>query len=368
VTLPGPPERWSGELEAATSPPDDPDSFRTIDVTGGATIEGVDVVLNEPVAPNDDCETPIVVPGIPFLDTEPAGAATTELGDPLQSCTTDGASSNLASVWYQLTAAAPGRVVVETSQSDYDTVLSAWSGSCDALVEVACNDDGDSVVQSRLDLDLETGETVLVEVTAYRNTVPRTLRIAFRHGCQAEGTICDDGDPCTTGDRCTDGICQGPTATCDDANPCTADVCSPTGTCTHEVSTTACDDGDVCTIADVCAEAACRSGPRVEAAGLAASLDGLLPISCEAERARVRRALGHRLARASVQVERGAARSGVAQARAFDRVRRLLRSVNRLARRIGRRGAVCGDALAVRVDTARAQLECVASDVARGPS
>ena len=368
ATLPGPPERWSGEIEAATSPPDDPDSFHPIDVTAGATIDGIDVVLNEPVVPNDACETPIVVPGIPFVDTEPASVGTSAPNDPFQSCTTDGASNNLASLWYQLTAAAAGRVVVETSQSDYDTVLSAWSGSCGALEEIACNDDGQTAVQSRIDLDLAAGATVLVEVTAYRNTTPRTLRIAFRHGCPTEGAPCDDDDPCTTGDVCTDGICQGPTATCDDGNPCTADVCSPAGECAHDAATTACDDGDVCTVADVCAESACRSGARVDAARLAASLDGLLPISCGVERARVRRALGHRLARARTQVVRGAATSGAAQARAFDRVRRLLRSVSRLARRLGRRGAVCGDAVAVRVATARAQLECVASDATHGRS
>lgn len=368
ATLPGPPERWSGELEAATSPPDDPDSYRVIEVTEAATLDGIDVVLNEPVAPNDACETPIVVPGIPFVDTEPASAATTAAGDPLQTCTTEGASANLASVWYRLSTAAAGRIVVETSQSDYDTVLSAWSGACDALVEVACNDDGRTVVQSRIDLDLPAGAMVLVEVTAYRNTVPRTLRIAFRRGCATEGASCDDGDPCTAGDRCTDGICQGPTATCDDSNPCTADVCSPAGACTHEAATIPCDDGDVCTLGDACTAAACRSGARVDAAGLAASLDGLVPISCGVERARVRRALGHRLARAGMQVARGAATSGAVQARAFDRGRRLLRGVSRLARRLGRRGAACGDALAVRVAAARAQLECVASDVSRGPS
>jgi hypothetical protein len=40
--------------------------------------------------------------------------------------------------------------------------------------------------------------------------------------------------------------------------------------------------------------------------------------------------------------------------------------VSRTARRLGRRGAVaCSEALDVRIDAARAQLECVASDAAR---
>ena len=362
AVLSGPPERWNGPNEAATSPPDDPDAFQVIEVGAGSTAEAIDIVLNEPVAPNDACEAAIPVIGIPFTDTEPASAATTVPGDPFQSCTAEGPSKNLASVWYVLTAPVTGRFVVETWQSDYDTVLSAWSGSCTDLHELACNDDGAAIVQSRLDLDLAAGTTVLVEATAYRDTTPRTLRIAFRFGCAAGVTACGDGDVCTSGDTCADGICQGPTATCDDGNACTADVCSPTGACSHEASLAACDDGDVCTVGDACVAAACRSGARVDAAGLAASLDGLLPIACGVERPRVRRVLGHRLARAGSQVARGAATSGAPQARAFERVRRLLRGVGRMARRLGRRGAVCGDLVAVRVATARAQLECVASD------
>ena len=335
-------------------------------MTVGGTVDAIDVVLNEPVAPNDDCEAALVVPGIPFVDTVPASVATTAPGDPFQLCTADGPSKNLASVWYRLTAPATGRFVVETSQSDYDTVLSAWSGSCEALQMVACNDDGATVVQSRIDLDLTAGTTVLVEVTAYRNTTARTLRIAFRQGCSPGQTTCDDGDLCTTADGCIDGICRGPVARCDDANACTADVCSATGDCSYEASTDACDDEDVCTVGDACSGAACRSGARINAARLGGALDGLLPFACEVERARVRRVLGHRLARASAQVARGAAARGAPQARAFERVRRLLRSVARLAKRLERRGAVCGEVVAVRVGTARAQLECVARDAALG--
>ncbi|HXU00697.1 MAG TPA: LamG-like jellyroll fold domain-containing protein, partial [Polyangia bacterium] len=44
---------------------------------------------------------------------------------------------------------------------------------------------------------------------------------------QADGTACDDGDPCTTADVCNGGVCQGPTAfTC--VSP---DSCQEAGTC-----------------------------------------------------------------------------------------------------------------------------------------
>src|SRR4030095_1418508 len=227
----------------------------------------------------------------------------------------------------RLKAPRAGRYVVETSASDYDTVLTAWDGDCGNLVERVCNDDQPSTTQARIDLDLAAGETSLIEVPAYRNATVRTLRIAFRFGCFDDETTCNDGDPCTLDDACRQGICHGPTATCDDANPCTADVCDPTGACSHQPSTTSCDDGNACTVGDVCVEAGCKSGARIDAAGLAASLEAVLPISCGVERTRVGRALGHRLARASVQVERAAARHGAPQARAFERVRRLLRGL-----------------------------------------
>ena len=368
ATLPGPPEWWNGPSEAATSPPDDPDSMTPIQVAAGASIDGIDVILNEPTVPNDECTAPLEVPGVPYADTEPASVATTGGDDQFQTCTADGPSKNLASLWYRLKAPRAGRYVVETSASDYDTVLTAWNGDCGSLVERACNDDQTSTVQSRVDLDLTAGESVLIEVTAYRNTTARTLRIAFRFGCVGDETTCDDGDPCTLDDACRQGICHGPTATCDDANPCTADVCDPTGACSHQASTTSCDDGDACTVGDRCIDAGCRSGARIDAAGLAASLEAVLPIPCGVERPRVRRALGHRFARASVQVERAVARRGASQARAFQRVRRLLGGLDRTAKRLRRRGGVaCGDAIGMRIDTARAQLECVATDVALAP-
>jgi hypothetical protein len=336
-----------------------------IQVAAGASMDGIDVILNEPVVPNDECTEPLEVPGVPYTDTEPASVATTGVNDQFQTCTADGPSKNLASLWYRLKAPSAGRYVVETSASDYDTVLTRGT------VNAAASSNGPATTTSRPRFSRGStstwrqGESVLIEVTAYRNTTARTLRIAFRFGCTDEATTCDDGDPCTLDDACRQGICHGPTPTCDDGNPCTADVCDMAGACTHQPSTTSCDDGDACTVGDRCIDAGCSSGARIDAAGLAASLEAVLPISCGVERPRVRRALGHRLARASVQVQRAAARHGAPQARAFERVRRLLRGLDRTAKRLRRRGGVaCGDAIGMRIDTARAQLECVATDAA----
>jgi hypothetical protein len=74
-------------------------------------------------------------------------------------------------------------------------------------------------------------------------------------GLGADGTACDDGEPCSVNDRCTDvpGQCQGfwlaEGAACDDGEDCTDnDVCDKWGYCEGEST---CDDGDTATY-DLC--------------------------------------------------------------------------------------------------------------------
>jgi len=81
----------------------------------------------------------------------------------------------------------------------------------------------------------------------------------------ANGTSCDDGNACTSSTTCTAGACGGGSAIdCpDDANPCTAPLCNPaTGTCgfTNVADGTGCDDGNPCTTATVCGAGACGGG------------------------------------------------------------------------------------------------------------
>jgi hypothetical protein len=365
VALPGVRELWNGVDEAATNPPDDPTVAQAIPVAAGAVVDAIDITLNEPMVANDVCADAVVVQGIPFTDTQPASVATAAADDPSQSCTTNGAGANVASLWYVFTAPDTGRFVIETAKSDYDTVLSAYSGACGALTEVACSDDTPITVQSRLDVDLAAGATIVVEVTAFHDVTPGTLRIAVRHGCVVGSGACDDGDACTTGDVCDDGICAGPSGTCDDGNVCTADACNGEGgVCAHDPITGTCDDDDVCTVADACVNGACTSGPRIAADVLAASLDLPLPIACGTERPRTRHALLARLGRAAKKVSNGAGASPRRRERAFHHARRLLRTLARTAARLQRRGStICATALTSRLTTAQTQLDCVAADL-----
>ena len=53
----------------------------------------------------------------------------------------------------------------------------------------------------------------------------------------AEGTGCEDGDPCTIHDTCSGGRCVGTAKDCNDNDTCTSDVCDlANGTCEHAPS------------------------------------------------------------------------------------------------------------------------------------
>jgi hypothetical protein len=75
---------------------------------------------------------------------------------------------------------------------------------------------------------------------------------------QAEGTVCDDGDPCTLEDSCSAGTCVGGTnETCETDEPCMAGTCVAGEGCKFE----ALADGVVCSMACFnaasCMEGAC---------------------------------------------------------------------------------------------------------------
>jgi hypothetical protein len=111
-----------------------------------------------PGAPeNDDFDAAIVVES---LDSG-FGADTTAAGrsgdDP--TC----AGRDAATVWYRFTATENITVLANTFGSDYDTVLSVYTGSRGALTPVACNDDAQGV-QSAVRFDAVAGETYFLMV------------------------------------------------------------------------------------------------------------------------------------------------------------------------------------------------------------
>ena len=91
------------------------------------------------------------------------------------------------------------------------------------------------------------------------------------HTCETStavaGTPCDDGAFCTVDDSCdASGACKpGPARVCEDWGPCVkqtcneaADKCDVGG---DVANGTTCDDGDPCTYGEVCASGTCEPGP-----------------------------------------------------------------------------------------------------------
>lgn len=95
-----------------------------------------------------------------FTDSLNTTDATTETGEPLfPSCTDPSVVGH--TVWYGLTVSAGTEVTADTAGSDYDTVLTVYTGaSLGSLSEVACDDDGAG----------SAGGTSLVEFTASSST------------------------------------------------------------------------------------------------------------------------------------------------------------------------------------------------------
>ena len=73
-----------------------------------------------------------------YSNTQATKSATIENGEKIASCNQNGAES---SVWYEYSPSANQRNVFNTIGSDYNTVLSIWTGANHPLTEVACNDD-----------------------------------------------------------------------------------------------------------------------------------------------------------------------------------------------------------------------------------
>jgi hypothetical protein len=92
---------------------------------------------------------------------------------------------------------------------------------------------------------------------------------------KADGTACDDGNPCTLTSTCQAGACVGGTSVvCDAPVACKlAGVCQTSGanagTCTYADAPTgtACSDARACTSPDACAAGVCMPGPSTCATG-----------------------------------------------------------------------------------------------------
>jgi hypothetical protein len=97
------------------------------------------------------------------IDTR--GATIDYINDPFVS-TVNCYGYNKASVWYRYTPTSNQTIQFNTFGSDYDTVLSVWTGTLGNLTLTGCNDDSGGL-QSGLTLNLSAGITYYVEVNDF---------------------------------------------------------------------------------------------------------------------------------------------------------------------------------------------------------
>jgi hypothetical protein len=97
-----------------------------------------------------------------YQSTQIIQNATMQAGEQSPSCAQKGADK---SVWYQYTATANQTMAFNTTGSDYNTVLSVWTGATHPLTEIACNDDTSGPL-SQVGVNLTSGQTYYISVAA----------------------------------------------------------------------------------------------------------------------------------------------------------------------------------------------------------
>jgi uncharacterized repeat protein (TIGR01451 family) len=122
---------------------------------------------------NDDFGNAFVISTTPYTYTQNTSLATTVADDPVPSCGSGDQESR--SVWYSFTAPGDGSMQIDTSSSNYNTVLAVWTGTRGALTQVACDDDSGPDTTSLVNFNVTGGTTYYMEVTS-RATSGGTLQ------------------------------------------------------------------------------------------------------------------------------------------------------------------------------------------------
>jgi hypothetical protein len=128
---------------------------------------------------NDDFDNPITIVNNTTINnaganiTQDVRTATLNANDPsLDACNR---KPGKASVWYTYTTTLPGELALDTIGSDYDTMLSVWTGLRLNLNGVGCNDDigGAGVwdTDSTLTVTLDAATTYYIEVAEFNGAV-----------------------------------------------------------------------------------------------------------------------------------------------------------------------------------------------------
>lgn len=111
----------------------------------------------------------------PYSTAENTTGATVESTDPSPCGYFLG---NSHSVWFKYTPTVSGTLTVSTAGSNYDTVLSAYTGIPGAFSNVACDDDFNFTLQSQISFHVTAGTPYSIEVQSYDSGVGGFLNLA----------------------------------------------------------------------------------------------------------------------------------------------------------------------------------------------
>jgi hypothetical protein len=117
---------------------------------------------------NDGCSGALAVASVPYSNTENTSAAAAASDDPAPPC---GNGAKHRSVWYALTPSSNLQITADTFGSNYDTILSVYTGFCGSLAAVpgACNDNAVGL-QSQVSFQASAGTTYYFMISATTTT------------------------------------------------------------------------------------------------------------------------------------------------------------------------------------------------------
>jgi len=135
-------------------------TFQGDNQAGNTGLTVTQIVVIPPPPPNDDFNHPTVLSVIPSTVTEDATTATVAPDDPF--CV-----SRNQTVWFAFTPTQNIRLEANTFGSNYDTTLAVYTGTRGALTQIACNDDSNGTLQSRIRFNAIAGTTYYFEVSSF---------------------------------------------------------------------------------------------------------------------------------------------------------------------------------------------------------
>jgi hypothetical protein len=139
-------------------------------------------VIAQPPA-NDNFANAMAITSNPFTDTKDSSGATTETADPIPPCVGTASSTNgrSNSIWYKFTPTSGGIASLNTRGSNFDTVLSIWTGSAASFTFVACNngivDPGIVLVTQLPSVSMTGGTTYFIMVSSFGPPDPNPVAL-----------------------------------------------------------------------------------------------------------------------------------------------------------------------------------------------